>query len=80
MIFYFTGTGNSLYAAQKLPRLRDPVREKDGLPRAVRQSGVEVKSGKPGPAETHTNRKCEPRDNQTALTVLVVTRLSDLNA
>ena len=58
MIFYFTGTGNSLYASQKLPGLGDPVREKDSLPRAVRQSGVEVKSGKPGPAETHTNRKC----------------------
>ena len=55
MIFYFTGTGNSLYAAQKLPGLGDPVREKDSLPRAVRQSGFEVKPGKTCPAEIHAN-------------------------
>ena len=40
-----------------LPGLGDPVREKDSLPRAVRQSGIEVKSGKTCPTEARTNRK-----------------------
>ena len=36
---------------QPLPRFRDPVREKDSLPRAVRQSGFEVKLKHPERSE-----------------------------